>query len=92
MAKHAKKSEHLQVVDPPKTTAVEIPLPLQEAFASIENSFFTLRVKTGQQVLAAMREQDREDLWGGFGCGFGCLWIRVPVDSGATHPCVDSAA
>ncbi len=28
MAKHAKTSRHLQIVDLPKTTTVEIPLPL----------------------------------------------------------------
>jgi hypothetical protein len=28
MAKHAKKSDHLQIVDLPKTTTVEVPLPL----------------------------------------------------------------
>jgi len=28
MTKHAKKSDHLQLVDAPKTTIVEIPLPL----------------------------------------------------------------
>ena len=64
MTKHAKKSNHLQAVDLPKTMAVEIPLPLLGAFANIENSFFDLCVDAGQQVLAAMMEQDREDLCG----------------------------
>ncbi len=64
MAKHAKKSEHLQIVDLPKTTTVEVPLPLLGAFASIERSFFDLCIDAGQQVLAAMMEQDREDLCG----------------------------
>ncbi len=64
MKKHAKKSDHLQLVEVPKTTTVEIPLPLLGAFASIENSFFDLCVNAGRQVLDAMMEQDREDLCG----------------------------
>ena len=64
MTKHAKKSTHLQAVDLPKTMAVEIPLPLLGAFANIENSFFELCIDSGQQVLSAMMEQDREDLCG----------------------------
>ena len=40
MAKHARKSDHLQLVERPKTTTVEIPLPLLGAFANIERSFF----------------------------------------------------
>jgi transposase-like protein len=64
MTKHAKKSDHLQIVDLPKTTTVQIPLPLLEAFANIENSFFELCIDAGQQVLGAMMEQDREELCG----------------------------
>ncbi len=64
MVKHAKKSDHLQVVDAPKTTIVEIPLPLLGALANIEQSFFELCIGAGQQVLASMMEQDREDLCG----------------------------
>ncbi len=64
MTKHAKKSDHLQLVDLPKTTTVEIPLPLLGAFANIENSFFDLCVTAGRQVLDAMMEQDREELCG----------------------------
>jgi len=64
MTKHAKKSNHLQAVDLPKTMAVEIPLPLLGAFANIENSFFELCIDAGQQVLSAMMELDREDLCG----------------------------
>ena len=64
MAKHAKKSSHLQIVDLPKTTTVEIPLPLLGAFANIERSFFALCIDAGQQVLTAMMEQDREDFCG----------------------------
>ena len=43
MAKHAKKSDHLQLVDVPKTTIVEIPLPLLGALANIEQTFFESR-------------------------------------------------
>ena len=64
MSTHAKKSEHLQLVDPPKTTFVEVPLPMLGAFASIEDAFFDLCVHSGLQVLDAMMEQDREDLCG----------------------------
>ena len=64
MTKHAKKSDHLQLVDAPKTTIVEIPLPLLGAIANIEQSFFGLCIDAGQQVLASMMEQDREDLCG----------------------------
>ncbi len=64
MTKHAKKSDHLQAVSQPKTVIVEIPLPLQIAFAGIESSYFDLCVHAGQQVLGAMMEQDREDLCG----------------------------
>jgi len=64
MTKHAKKSAHLQAVDSPKTTIVEIPLPLLDAFTSIESSYFELCVRAGGQVLGAMMEQDREDLCG----------------------------
>ena len=41
MTKHAKKSEHLQLVDAPKTTVVEIPLPLVGALGNIEQSLST---------------------------------------------------
>ncbi len=64
MSKHAKKSDNLQPVDLPKTTMVEIPLPLLGAFASIENSFFNLCINAGRQVLGTMMEQDREELCG----------------------------
>jgi len=64
MAKHAKKSDYLQLVDLPKTTTVEIPLPLLGAFENIENSFFDLCVRAGRQVLGAMMEEDREVLCG----------------------------
>ncbi len=64
MTKHAKNLHHLQAVEKPSTIAVEIPLPLLGAFANIEKSFFELCIDSGQQVLSAMMEQDREDLCG----------------------------
>jgi putative transposase len=64
MTKHAKKSDHLQLVDLPKPTTVQISLPLLQAFENIENSFFALCINAGQQVLGAMMEQDREELCG----------------------------
>ena len=64
MTKHAKNPTHLQAVDQPTTIAIEIPLPLLGAFANIEKSFFELCIDSGQQVLQAMMEQDREDLCG----------------------------
>ncbi len=64
MTKHAKKSSPLQAALLPTTMAVEIPLPLLGVFADLERSFFDLCVEAGQQVLAAMMEQDREDLCG----------------------------
>ena len=64
MTKHAKKSDHLQLVEGPKTATVEIPLPLLGAFTNIERSFFDLCIDAGQQVLASMMEQDRENLCG----------------------------
>ena len=64
MTTHAKKSDHLQLVEAPKTATLEIPLPLLGAFKNIERSFFDLCIDAGQQVLASMMEQDREDLCG----------------------------
>ncbi len=64
MAKHAKSTVPLQLVDVPRTTIVEIPLPLLGALANIEQAFFELCIDAGQQVLASMMEQDREDLCG----------------------------
>ena len=70
MSKHAKKSDHLQIVESPKAL-VEVPLPLLGALASTRNAFFELCVDAGRQVLDAMMEQDREWL-----CG--PLWKRDP--------------
>jgi putative transposase len=64
MKKHAKKSDHLQLVDAPNTAVVEIPLPLLGVLGNVEQSFFELCIGAGQQVLASMMEQDREDLCG----------------------------
>ena len=64
MVKHAKKTDHLQLVEQAQTATVQIPLPLLGAFANIERSFFDLCIDAGQQVLATMMEQDREDLCG----------------------------
>jgi len=70
MAKHAKKSDHLQIVEAAKAV-VEVPLPLLGALTSTRNAFFELCVDAGRQVLDAMMEQDREWL-----CG--PLWKRDP--------------
>jgi hypothetical protein len=64
MTKHAKKSEYLQLIEPPETMAVEIPLPLLGALTNTRNAFFELCIDAGHQVLGAMMEQDREDLCG----------------------------
>ena len=64
MAKHASKSSHLQLVDFPKTVAVQVPLPVLGALASAENAFFDLCGDVGQQVFSVLMEQDRETLCG----------------------------
>ncbi len=64
MAKHASKSSHLQLVDLPKTVAVQVPLPVLGALANAENAFFDLCVDVGQQVFSVLMEQDRETLCG----------------------------
>ena len=58
MTKHARKSDHLQIVESPKVL-VEVPLPLLGALANTRNAFFGLCVDAGRQVLDAMMEQDR---------------------------------
>jgi transposase-like protein len=70
MSKHARKSDHLQIVESPKAL-VEVPLPLLGALANTRNAFFELCVDAGRQVLDAMMEQDRAWL-----CG--PLWKRDP--------------
>jgi transposase-like protein len=64
MAKHANKSSHLQLVDLPKSVAVQVPLPVLGALASAENAFFDLCIDVGQQVFSVLMEQDREALCG----------------------------
>ena len=63
MTKHAKKSDHLQIVESQKAL-VEVPLPLLGALTSTRNAFFELCVDAGRQVLDALMEQDREGLCG----------------------------
>jgi putative transposase len=64
MAKHASKSSYLQLIEPPKHVAVQIPLPVLGALANAENAFFDLCVDVGQQVFSVLMEQDREALCG----------------------------
>ncbi len=64
MAKHANKSSHLQLVDLPKSVAVQVPLPVLGALASAENAFFELCIDVGQQVFSVLMGQDREALCG----------------------------
>ncbi len=64
MAQHASKSSHLQLVDPPRSVAVQVPLPVLGALANAENAFFDLCVDVGQQVFSVLMEQDRESLCG----------------------------
>ena len=64
MAKHASKSSHLQLVELPKSVAVQVPLPVLGALANAENAFFDLCVDVGQQVFSVLMEQDRESLCG----------------------------
>ncbi len=64
MAQHASKSSHLQLVELPKSVAVQVPLPVLGALASAENAFFDLCIDVGQQVFSVPMEQDRESLCG----------------------------
>jgi len=64
MTKHVRKSRRRQAVERPPTATVRIPLPVLGAFARIERSYFELCIRTGQQVLDAMVEQDRTALCG----------------------------
>ncbi|MCH8890860.1 MAG: IS256 family transposase [Myxococcales bacterium] len=64
MAQHASKSSHLQLVELPKSVAVQVPLPVLGALASAENAFFDLCIDVGQQVFSVLMEQDRESLCG----------------------------
>ena len=47
MAKHASPSAHLQVVESPKTVAVQIPLPVLGALVDAESAPFDLCVSVG---------------------------------------------
>ena len=64
MANHANKSSHLQLVDSPKSVAVQAPLPVLGALANAENAFFDRCVEIGQQVFSVLMEQDRESMCG----------------------------
>ena len=64
MAKHDTKSAHLQVVESPKTVAVQIPLPVLGALTNAENALLDLCVGVGQQVLEVLMEHDRK-VWCG---------------------------
>lgn len=64
MAKHASKFAALQVLESPRTTSVQVPLPMLDVLAGAHNSFFDLCVEVGQQVFSALMEQDREVICG----------------------------
>ncbi len=61
MTRHAKPPDPLQIVDRPKATTVEIPLPPRATVVDIESSIPDSCVDAGQQVWGAMMEQDREE-------------------------------
>lgn len=64
MAKHASLWSHLQVVEPGKTIAVQLPLPVLGALTRARGALLDLFVGVGQQVLEALMEEDREILCG----------------------------
>lgn len=64
MAKHATKFFHCQLVDCPRSVAVQVQLPLLGALGNGENAFFELCVEVGQQVFSVLMEQDQESLCG----------------------------
>ena len=64
MAKHASKFAALQVLEPPRTTSVQVPLPMLDVLAEAHNAFFDLCVEVGRQVFSALMEQDREVVCG----------------------------
>ena len=64
MAKHASPSVHLQVVESPKTVAVQLPLPVLGALSSARGALLDLFVGVGQQVLEALMEHDRQEICG----------------------------
>ena len=64
MAKHASPSAHLQVVESPKSVAVQIPLPVLGALVDGKSALFDLCVSVGQQVLGVLMEHDRDTCCG----------------------------
>ena len=54
MAKHARPSADLQVVESPKTVAVQISLPVLGALVDAKSALFDLCVRVGQQVLGVL--------------------------------------
>ena len=64
MAKHASKFSPLQIIEPPRTIPVQVPLPVLGVLANAESAFFDLCIDVGQQVFSALMEQDREVLCG----------------------------
>lgn len=64
MAKHVTKKSSRQDPVAVSTATVQIPLPLRSVLEDAESAFFGLCIDTGQQVLAAMMEQDRIALCG----------------------------
>ena len=64
MAKHASKFAALQVLEPPRTMSVQVPLPMLDVLADAHNAFFDLCVDVGQQVFSTLMEQDREVVCG----------------------------
>ena len=48
----------------PPVATVQLPLPLWDAVTTVREGFFALCVATGQQVLAALMEHDRQQLCG----------------------------
>jgi putative transposase len=48
----------------PPVATVQLPLPLWDAVTTVREGFFALCIATGQQVLAALMEHDRQQLCG----------------------------
>lgn len=67
MANRVTKKAGRQVLAVAPQATVQIPLPMLEALESAESGFFGLCIETGQQVLAAMMEDDRSALCGAAG-------------------------
>ena len=63
MAKHvSRKAEIQEVIN--STVSVQLPLPMLSALVDVRASLQELCIETGQQVLQAMMEHDREALCG----------------------------